>query len=73
MAKEIIEAPMAGKIISVNVKPGDVVKEDDVLLTLESMKMENPIITTVSGKVVEVGVSEGETVEAGKILAIIEY
>ncbi|MCR4393632.1 MAG: biotin/lipoyl-binding protein, partial [Dehalococcoidales bacterium] len=64
---------MAGKIISVNVKPGDVVKEDDVLLTLESMKMENPIITTVSGKVVEVGVSEGETVEAGRILAVIEY
>ncbi len=73
MAREVIEIPMAGKILSVNVKVGDVVKEDDVLCILESMKMENPIVAPVSGKVVEVGVTAGSLVEAGKIVAIIEY
>ncbi len=73
MAREVIEIPMAGKILSVNVKVGDVVKEDDVLCILESMKMENPIVAPVSGKVVEVGVTVGSLVEAGKIVAIIEY
>ncbi len=73
MAQEVVEIPMAGKILSVNVKVGDMVKEDDVLCILESMKMENPIVSPVSGKVVEVGVSPGAMVEAGKTVAIIEY
>ncbi len=40
---------------------------------LESMKMENPIVSPVSGKVVEVGVTPGAMVEAGKRVAITEY
>jgi acetyl/propionyl-CoA carboxylase alpha subunit len=54
--------PLTGKIISINVKVGDVVKEDDSLCILESMKMENSIVTPVSGKVVEIGVlgNQGE-------------
>jgi biotin carboxyl carrier protein len=73
MARETVEVPMAGKIISVEVKVGDSVKEDDVLCILESMKMENPIVATVSGKIVEVGVTPGSMVEAGKTIAVIEY
>ncbi len=73
MAKEVVEVPMAGKILSVDVKVGDMVKEDDVLCILESMKMENPIVSPVSGKVIEVGVSPGSMVEAGKTIVIIEY
>ena len=73
MARETIEVPITGKIISVNVKPGDQVKEDDVLCVLESMKMENPIITTVSGKVVEVGVKVYQVVKPGDTVAVIEY
>jgi biotin carboxyl carrier protein len=73
MAKEIVEIPMAGKILSVNVKVGDTVKEDDVLCILESMKMENPIVAPVSGKITEVGVTAGSMVEAGKTVAVIEY
>lgn len=73
MARETVEVPMAGKIISVEVKVGDTVKEDDVLCILESMKMENPIVAPVSGTVVEVGVTSGTMVEAGKPIAVIEY
>jgi biotin carboxyl carrier protein len=73
VAREVVEVPMAGKILSVEVKVGDSVKEDDVLCILESMKMENPIVSPVAGKVAEVGVTAGSMVEAGKTIAVIEY
>ena len=73
MARETIEVPITGKIISVNVKPGDIVKEDDVLCVLESMKMENPIVSTVGGTVVEVGVKVDQVVKPGDKIAVIEY
>ena len=73
MARETIEVPISGKIISVNVKPGDKVKEEDVLCVLESMKMENPIVAPVSGTVVEVGVKVDQVVKSGETVAIIEY
>ena len=73
MARETIEVPITGKIISVNVKVGDTVKEDDVLCVLESMKMENPIVSTVGGAVVEVGVKVDQVVKPGDKIAVIEY
>jgi biotin carboxyl carrier protein len=73
LARETIEVPITGKIISVNIKPGDIVKEDDVLCVLESMKMENPIVSTVGGTVVEVGVKVDQTVKPGDKIAVIEY
>ena len=73
MAQEIIEVPLTGKIISVNVKPGDGVKEGDTLCLLESMKMENPILAPVDGTVTEVKVAVEQVVKPGEIIAIIEY
>ena len=73
MARETIEAPITGKIISVNVKVGDAVKEGDVICMLESMKMENPILTPVGGTVIEVGVKAEQVVKPGEKLAVIEY
>jgi glutaconyl-CoA/methylmalonyl-CoA decarboxylase subunit gamma len=72
MAKETIEAPMPGKILSLKVKVGDTVKEDDELGILEAMKMENPIIAPVSGKVIEIKVAPNQNVESGQVIAIIE-
>ncbi len=73
MARETIEVPITGKIISVNVKPGDVIKEGDVVCMLESMKMENPIISPVSGTVTEVVVKVDQVVKPGEKIAVIEY
>lgn len=72
MAKEVITVPMTGKIISVDVKVGDIVNEDDMLCVLESMKMENPILAPAKGKVVEIGVTAGQSVNAGQMVAVIE-
>jgi len=67
-----ISAPMAGKIVSVLVKKGDLVKPDDVICVLEAMKMENEIIASKAGTVQEVNVSEGMPVNEGDVLVTIE-
>ncbi len=72
MAEEIIEAPMVGKIIEVMVKIGDSVSEGDVVCTLESMKMENPLVSPVDGTVKEIKVAANDTVQAGDKIAVIE-
>ena len=73
MPQEIIEVPITGKIISVEVKPGDKVKEGDTICILESMKMENPILAPVDGTITEVGVTAEQVVKPGETIAIIEY
>ena len=73
MAKEIVEVPITGKVISVETKVGDTIQEGDVLCFIESMKMENPILAPVSGKITEIKVSAGQVVETGNLIATIEY
>jgi len=72
MAREMVESPMPGKILSIKVRVGDTVKEDDELLILEAMKMENPIVAPVTGKVVEIKVNAEALVETGQLLVVIE-
>jgi len=73
LAQEILEVPIAGKIIDIKVSVGGSVEEGDVICILESMKMENPILAPVSGVVKEIQVSPGQTVKAGEVIAVIEY
>jgi biotin carboxyl carrier protein len=70
-AGEIVESPMPGSIIAVSVKPGNAVKEGEVLLILEAMKMENEITAPQSGTVREVHVKIGDTVDTGEPLVTI--
>ena len=73
MAQETIEVPITGKIVGVNVKVGDTVREGDTLCLLESMKMENPILAPVEGVITQLAVSVEQIVKPGDIVAIIEY
>ena len=73
MAREVIEVPMPGKILSIKVKVGDAVKEDDEIIILEAMKMENPIVAPVAGKIAEIRVNLNQAVETGQVVAVIEY
>ena len=61
-------SPMPGKVIKVNVKEGDDVKEGDVLCVVEAMKMENNIKAMASAKVAKVCVAEGDKVDVKNIL-----
>ena len=67
-----VTVPMVGKIVSVSVKVGDRVKEDDQIAVLEAMKMEMPIVAPVGGTVKEVHVAGGQEVESEAVIAVIE-
>ncbi len=73
MPQENIEVPITGKILRVNVKVGDEVKEGDILCVLESMKMEIPILAPVDGITTQLEVSAEQIVKPGDLLAVIEY
>ena len=67
-----VEAPMVGKILKIEKNVGDHVDEDEVMIVMEAMKMEIPIVAPVSGTVKELKVAAGQAVEAEEALAVIE-
>ena len=70
-AGEVVKAPMPGNVLKINVAQGQTVKEGDVLLVLEAMKMENDITATKSGTVAQIVVAKGAVVETGSPLVVI--
>ncbi|NQU62866.1 MAG: acetyl-CoA carboxylase biotin carboxyl carrier protein subunit [SAR324 cluster bacterium] len=71
MAEEIL-APLAGKILSIQIEVGQKVEEDDDAMVIEAMKMETSIYVPSDGTVTEIKVKEGDEVEEDDVLAIIE-
>jgi acetyl-CoA carboxylase biotin carboxyl carrier protein len=67
-----VTVPMVGKIVSVTVKVGDRIEENDQVAVLEAMKMEMPIVSPVTGTVKEVSVKAGQEVEAEAVIAVVE-
>ncbi len=67
-----IEAQIAGNVWKVETEVGAEVDEEDVLLILESMKMEIPVEAPVAGRVADIRVAEGDNVEEGAILVVLE-
>jgi 3-methylcrotonyl-CoA carboxylase alpha subunit len=61
-------APMNGRIVSVNVKAGDAVKGNDTLLVMEAMKMEYRIRAHSDGVVAAIGIASGDLVNEGQVL-----
>ena len=70
-AGTVVEAPMPGNVLKINVTQGQTVKEGDVLVVLEAMKMENEITSTKSGVVAQIVAAKGAVVETGSPLVVI--
>ncbi|RMH80912.1 MAG: oxaloacetate decarboxylase subunit alpha [Acidobacteria bacterium] len=63
-----ISSPISGKVVNIKVSVGQEVKEGDVLLVIEAMKMENEIHSPVAGVVEELLVSVGEVVNPDEVI-----
>ena len=70
-AGETVDAPMPGNILKVNVTAGQAVKEGDLLVVLEAMKMENEIFAPKTGTVAQVLVQKGSTVDTGATMVVL--
>lgn len=70
-AGETVAAPMPGNILRIDVNQGDTVKEGQLLVILEAMKMENEIVAPKDGTVAQVVTSKGAVVDTGSPLVII--
>ena len=67
-----VEAHITGTIFAVETEVGAEVAVGDVLVVLESMKMEMPVEAPVAGRVAEVRGSEGDNVDEGAVLCVLE-
>ena len=71
MAQEVY-AHITGTVWKIEVQPGQDVNEGDVLVILESMKMEMPVEAEDEGTVKEIVVAEGQAVSEGDTLVVLE-
>jgi biotin carboxyl carrier protein len=70
--KQLVMAPMPGKIVHVLVRLGDQVQEGQALVVIEAMKMENELKSPKAGKVAEILAIEGSAVEKNAKLMVVE-
>ena len=67
-----ISSSIPGKIVTLNVKLGDLIKQGQVVMILEAMKMQNEIQAPLSGKVIEINCQSGDSIEANMPLVVIQ-
>jgi len=69
--KDVVTAPIAGRIVLVRTKTGQKIERGACICVLEAMKMQNEVAAVKAGVVKEVRVSEGAIVDKGDVLAVI--
>jgi acetyl-CoA carboxylase biotin carboxyl carrier protein len=67
-----VRAEIVASVWSVNVAEGDQVAEGDMLVILESMKMEIPVLSETAGVVVRLHVAVGDVVQDDDLIAVID-
>lgn len=67
-----VTTDVAGKVWKIEARPGAQLSAEDVILILESMKMEIPVVAPKAGKLLELRVKEGDALNEGEIVAILE-
>ncbi len=72
MARHEVESEVTGNVWKVLMTPGAAVSEGDVIMILESMKMEIPVESPSDGTLAEVCVAEEQQVEEDQLLAVVE-
>ena len=70
-AGEAIPSPLPGTMLQVKVNAGQAVKEGDILIIIEAMKMENEVLAPRAGTVAQVVAAKGATVNTGDTLVVL--
>jgi acetyl-CoA carboxylase biotin carboxyl carrier protein len=68
---EDVRAEIVDSVLEVVVNEGDQIGKGDIVVLLESMKMEIPVLSEVAGTVSRVSVSVGDVIQAGDLIAVI--
>ena len=66
-----VESQIMGNIWKIETSIGADVEEDDVLMIIESMKMEIPVEAPQAGRISEIRVEEGQSIEEGDVLVVL--
>ena len=66
-------AEMVASVLSIAVSAGDSVAAGEVVMLLESMKMEIPVLADKAGTVVEVRVVPGDVIQEGDVLVVLAH
>ena len=69
---EDVRAEIVASVLEVVVSKGDKIGAGDILVLLESMKMEIPVLAEVGGTITEVSVAVGDVIQAGDLIAVID-
>lgn len=72
MASIEVKSEITGTVWQVRVKPGARVEAGDILVVIESMKMEIPVITEDPGTVKDILVRETEPVAEGQVVVVLD-
>jgi len=72
-SEPVLRAPVPGRVLKVNVEVGASVHAGDVLVVIEAMKMETPIVAPADGKVVEVHVEAGALIDQDQAVVTCSY
>jgi acetyl-CoA carboxylase biotin carboxyl carrier protein len=67
-----VRAEMVANVWKVVAAEGDAVADGDILVILESMKMEIPVLAEDSGTLTRLAVAEGDVVQEGDLIAVID-
>lgn len=67
-----VAAHITGTVWEIRVSVGDAVQEEQVVVVLESMKMEMPVESPAAGTVTSIRVEKGQAVEEGEVLLTLE-
>ena len=67
-----VATEVAGKVWKIEAQPGAQLAADDVIVIMESMKMEIPVVAPRAGRLAELRVKEGDSLKEGDVVAVLE-
>jgi len=69
---KVCRSPVAGVVVKLNVRIGQALQINDLMMVLEAMKMETNITAPVAGKIKKINAAQGDGVQVNQVLVEFE-